>query len=274
MRKNIISLILKIYRHTFGKKIFYKINECFYLFFLRGLGILNGGNFSDSGEKRFINLYLKKNKEYVIFDVGSCIGGYSRLVLKRAPLSKIYAFEPDPNNYQKLIKNIKAKNFQAFNYAVGNKEGTINIYDYQNSTTSNPHASLYKGVIEEIHKKKAIKYEVKMIKLANFLRENNIPKIDLLKIDTEGSEFNVLLGLEDFLKKGKIKAIQFEFNEMNIISRVFFKDFWDLLNENYKMYRMLSDGLVRIKKYSPVLSEIYAFQNIVALHKDLKDIKW
>ena len=96
----------------------------------------------------------------------------------------------------------------------------------------------------------------------------NVQVIDLLKIDTEGNEFNVLLGCKEFLKNRQVKAIHFEFNEMNIVSKVSFKDFWDLLSD-YNFYRILpGGGLLPIKNYSPIMCEIYAFQNIVAILKE------
>ena len=68
-----------------------------------------------------------------------------------------------------------------------------------------------------------------------FCIKNNIDKIDLLKLDTEGSEYEVLLGGRKMLLNNKIKTIFFEFNEMNVFSRVFFRDFYKLL-KNYKIY--------------------------------------
>jgi len=67
-------------------------------------------------------------------------------------------------------------------------------------------------------------------------------------------------------KAGKIKAIHFEFNEMNLASRTCFRDFWSLLS-NYDFFRLLSSGMIKIDKYSPVQTEIFAYQNIVAILK-------
>ena len=78
----------------------------------------------------------------------------------------------------------------------------------------------------------------------------------------------MLKGAEKALQEKKIKALHIEFNEMNIISKVSFKDFWDLLF-NYKIFRILpGGGLLPIKNYSPIMCEIYAFQNLVAILKD------
>lgn len=60
--------------------------------------------------------------------------------------------------------------------------------------------------------------------------------------------------------------IHFEFNETNIISHVFFRDFWQQL-PGYDFYRMLPSGLIHLKRYSPLLCEIFAYQNIVAIRK-------
>jgi hypothetical protein len=54
---------------------------------------------------------------------------------------------------------------------------------------------------------------------------------------------------------------------MNIISKKSFKDFWDLL-ENYEIYRILFDGsLMKLREYSPINCELYAYQNIIAIQK-------
>ena len=106
-----------------------------------------------------------------------------------------------------------------------------------------------------------------MTTLDAYARENGVRRIALLKVDTEGNEYKVLLGARELLRSGAIAAIQFEFNEMNVASRVFVRDFLDLL-PNYDMYRLLPRGLLRIDPYIPVYSEIFGFQNIVAIRRD------
>ena len=88
-----------------------------------------------------------------------------------------------------------------------------------------------------MHKGNPISHSVEIIVLDEFLISQNIKEIDLLKIDTEGNEFIVLLGCKEFLKNRQVKAIHFEFNEMNIVSKVSFKDFWDYLKE-YEFYEL------------------------------------
>ncbi|MFM5942219.1 MAG: hypothetical protein ACKO9G_02350, partial [Dolichospermum sp.] len=53
--------------------------------------------------------------------------------------------------------------------------------------------------------------------------------------------------------------------------RVFFHDLQDILR-GYCMYRMLPSGLLKLSNYSPILYEIFAYQNIVAIRKDKLNI--
>lgn len=93
----------------------------------------------------------------------------------------------------------------------------------------------------------------------------------LLKIDTEGNELAVLHGAQNALKNGKIEMVHFEFNEMNVISRVFFRDFWNLLHPlGFQFYRLLPNSAFEITRYSPVDCEIFAFQNIIASKTPIK----
>lgn len=88
-----------------------------------------------------------------------------------------------------------------------------------------------------------------------------------MKVDTEGNEYHVLEGATQLLHNNKVDVIQFEFNEMNVISRVFLKDFYDLLPK-HTMYRLDTQRLIPLGDYSP-LNEVFRIQNIIAIHNDL-----
>ncbi len=86
-----------------------------------------------------------------------------------------------------------------------------------------------------------------------------------MKLDTEGHELEVLKGATGLISQDAIGVIQFEFNEMNVLSRVFLRDFYRLL-EGYYMYRLDSNRLVPLYRYSSE-NEIFRFQNFVAFNK-------
>jgi len=262
-----LGIIYKLYGYLFARNIFRKLNMFLYHISLRGLGVLNYQGEYLTGEKGWLRGYLKDKVKPIVLDVGANVGNYSKNVLSSNASCSIFAFEPHPVTFKKLVANTTSSQFKAFNVGVGIENGTLSLYDYDTKDGS-AHASLYKDVIKDLHRGNPISHSVDIIALDQFLISQNIQAVDLLKIDTEGNEFNVLLGCKEFLNNRKIKAIHFEFNEMNIVSKVSFKDFWDYLKE-YELYRILPGGkLLKIKKYSPFNCEIYAFQNIVAILKE------
>lgn len=259
------SFIIKVYTFLFARRRFRKVNLLLFNLGMRGLGILNYKNNKISGESRFLSDYLKGKKDCIVFDVGANVGNYSQEVISNNRDVKIYAFEPHPITFKDLSSKFDQSHNNVFMYnsAVGSEAGQLTLYDYD-SKDGSPHASIFQAVIEDIHQSKSIAHEISVVTLDSFIEENGIERIDLLKIDTEGNELNVLKGAANSIFAGRIKAIHFEFNEMNVISRAFFKDFWDFLPD-YVFYRMLPDGLLCIDRYIPLTCEIFAYQNIVAI---------
>jgi FkbM family methyltransferase len=237
---------------------------------VKGLGILNFENDRLSGESDFLHSLVNfANKmPFLVVDVGANVGTYSNQMKLLSSNIEIYAFEPHPKTFVQLQSSAKLYGYTALNLACGDISGNLKLYDYAGSQDGSQHASLYEDVIEKIHKSSSTSSDVQVITLDNFIKEKEINRIHLLKIDTEGNEMKVLLGAKESITKKIIDIIHFEFNEMNVVSRVFFKDFYDLLEE-YKFYRMLPDGLVPLGAYNPLLSEIFAYQNIIAIRRDV-----
>ena len=257
-------LLTKFYRWIFGGRRFFRFNSFLFQCALHGMGFFICES-DNNGESFFLSRFLREKISNVVFDVGANIGKYSEEILRISPSSTIYAFEPHPETFKKLSAALQSSRFYPQNVAVSNEPGKLPLYDYQEGDGSS-HASLFQTVIEDFRGKKSVFHEVEVITLSAFLKEKNISSVDLLKIDTEGNEMSVIRGALDFLKHGTIRAIQFEFNEMNVASRTFFLDFWKAL-PGYDFYRILPDGLVHLPSYSSVFCEVFAFQNIVALAK-------
>jgi FkbM family methyltransferase len=265
-----IELIEKAHRALFLKRKFYSLHKFLFHLSARGLGILNFENDRLSGENNFLHSFVNiANKmPFVVIDVGANIGKYSNQIKILSPDVEIYAFEPHPKTFVQLQSSAALHGYTALNSACGDIPGNLKLYDYAGSQDGSQHASLYEDVIEKIHKSSSTFSDVQVIMLDNFIKERKINRIHLLKIDTEGNEMKVLMGAKEAISKRIIDIIHFEFNEMNVVSRVFFKDFYDFLDE-YIFYRMLPDGLVPLERYNPLLSEIFAYQNIIAIRKDV-----
>lgn len=261
-----MNKIYYLYAKLFAKKAFYRYNRVLFHLSLRGMGILNYQDDRISGESFLVNKGLKKiikGNAPVLIDVGANVGDYTDLLASIFPQARVFSFEPHPGNFEKLSSR-GIKNVQAFQAGLGEKNEVLRLYD-RSEQDGSQHATIYEKVITDIHKVTATFHEITIIRLDEFLTEQGIQHVDFLKIDTEGNEFSVLEGAGSFITEGKITCIQFEFNEMNIISRRFIKNFNDLLPK-YDLYRLLPNGLVKLN-YSPVDNEIFGFQNIVALLK-------
>ncbi len=259
-------MMKRLYRYLFARPAFRSFNTSLFELSLSGLGILNYEDKVVSGEAHFIGRILGekiRKKSPVFFDVGANVGDYSDCLLKQFPHASIYAIEPHPRNFERLSARLAPHpNAQPLNFAVGSSNGTINLYDRADFDGSS-HASIFPGVISEIHKQRANVTEVPIRTLDEIAQEKSIEFIDLLKIDTEGNELAVLEGAKSLLEAAKIRFIHFEFNEMNVISRVFLKDFRTLLS-GYRFFRLLPQGWIRLED-NVLRTELFAFQNVVAV---------
>ncbi|PAX60057.1 FkbM family methyltransferase [Brunnivagina elsteri] len=266
IKQNILKFSISLYRTLFARKIFFNFNKLMYTLSLRGMGVLNFENDNLSGE----NLFLKKVSvicnNSVIVDVGANIGCYSNKARSFTSSANIYAFEPHPQTFKKLQYEANQHKYIALNTACSDESGTLKLYDYEDSDNGSSHASLHRAVIETIHKGASKSLEVNVTTIDEFMKDYKISNIRLLKIDTEGNELKVLKGAKQAISEQLIDIIHFEFNEMNVISKVFFKDFKDILI-NYSFYRLLPDALLDISEYSPIYCEVFAYQNIIAINK-------
>ncbi|HMB95213.1 MAG TPA: FkbM family methyltransferase [Tepidisphaeraceae bacterium] len=237
---------------------------------LRGMGVFNYETDKLSGENYFLRKLAKTWNKPVIIDVGANVGDYATEVKQIISDATLFAFEPHPRTFDQL-KTIAAKyDFEAINAACGRSSGKLALYDYADAPGSQ-HATFHSGAME-LHQSSdnVASWQVNVTTIDEFALSRSLQKIDLLKIDTEGHELPVLQGATSCIAQGKISAIHFEFNEMNVASRVFFQDFRTLLKD-FRLYRLLPDGLVPMEPYSTIKCELFAYQNIAAFRIDMAD---
>lgn len=235
----------------------------------RELGILNSGNSEKTGEKYVVEKILPKllnTDSPILFDVGANIGEYAQLLRENFPNAKIFAFEPNTKVYDILKKNVSKLDVQCQNIGMGPIISQDKLYSYQDSTGL---GTIKKEALETLYglKEKIEEIEFSVSTIDYFCSQNKINQIDFLKIDVEGQEMEVLKGARQMLKSHKCSIIQFEFNNFNVIYRVFLKDFYDSLT-GYNFYRLKKGGLVSLGKYDTI-NEVFKFQNILAVSKML-----
>lgn len=153
---------------------------------------------------KFLDKYLSPGMTYI--DVGANIGLYSLFVAKRVGSEYVYAFEPQPNVYAKALENINKnniKNIKIENIGLGKCNSVCKMHIDRDSAKS------YIKSSESIHFEDSA-IEVSIMSFDDYVMEKKIKKIDYIKIDVEGFEYEVLLGMQNTLKFLPPEIIQIE----------------------------------------------------------------
>ena len=213
------NLLVYILSFILGRKTLYNFNLNIIKLFFVFIGNNNFFSFKASGEELFLNKICNESPQLCI-DVGANIGNYSKYILENSK-SNIIAFEPSKKSYQKLNK-LKAKHNSrlfTFNLGLGDKIKNLNLYyDKKNSLWAN-----FNPEVNEIDylKNNNLIEKSKVTKLDK-IYSSNIKifkdKVKLLKIDTEGYEYEVLLGALNFIKKKNLNTYR-----LNIIGIICLK---------------------------------------------------
>ena len=257
--------LVRAYRFVAARPSARRMNELLFDLSLHGLGIRNYENDVVSGEQHFIERVLAAHLEDatspVVVDVGAHDGSYTAMVLKSFPRASAYCVEPHPATFRKLEDRLGTR-ATLLQCGLGAEAGELTLYDRADELGSQ-HASVYEAVISELHGQTAKGTQIAVRTLDDVALDHGLSRIDLLKIDTEGHELQVLHGAGKLIGAGAIGVVQIEFNEMNLVSRTFYRDFRQLLPD-HTPYRLLPHGLLEISE-TPLRSELFGFQNIVFL---------
>jgi len=156
---------------------------------------------------------LLKNSKPILVDIGANIGLISAYILGKVPNVKIYAFEPGPRQAELLEFTIKNNLLSEKLFL--NKVALSNIVGRQKFFTNTDCDQAKDGLVDTGRGEKKEPIEVTVTTLDKWWFDNGKPKIDVLKIDTEGSELLVLEGAKKILEEVK-PVIYFEMEPSNL----------------------------------------------------------
>lgn len=214
-----------------------------------------------NGEVTLLKKIAQFNPE-VIIDGGANVGNYAHLVNTHCPGSKVFSFEPVPETFTTLKANSAGNpNNFPINKGLYNQNCTksINIFPIDE------HASLYD--IDATLQSSIGTVDIELVKGDDFLLQNNIDNVFLLKLDLEGAEYDALLGFENSLKNGQIKLIQFEYGYINITTKRLLIDYYQLLESYGYVLGKLFPKTVEFRKYE-YKHDDFIGPNFIAVHKN------
>ena len=179
-------------------------------------------------QKKIINeikSVLNTQNSISLIDVGSHKGEYISSIKKNFHIDKIYGFEPNDEIFNNLNKNFSSDKIQLYNCGVSNKKGEVFLNKNIESSSSsinelNTNSKYYKKKFFLLNflklKDVTTKSKIQVVRLDEFMNKKNIKKIDLLKIDTEGFEFNVIKSIGSRINDIKLIHIEHHFDDMII----------------------------------------------------------
>jgi len=163
--------------------------------------------FSDTiNEKKLLREFMNSQDKVVVFDLGTNLGTFVDKVVKTFGKNnlQLHLFEPQDQLHEILLK--KFSNIGIINkFGVGKENG---LYKFYINSINSQSSFLNNHNIGEIVSEEMV--EVK--RLDNYIEENEIAKIDILKIDIEGKEHDALISMGKYLEEKIAKYIKIEMN--------------------------------------------------------------
>lgn len=203
-------------------------------------------------KRKILNFLKSENlkKINIFFDIGAHKGETIKLFSKNFEISQIYSFEASPINFKILEKNINKLKIEGVileNIALSSCNQKLYLKQVKESSSSTFSKLNFES--KYLKKKKRIlnlfsnndyfkNIEIQTKTLKDYIISKNIKEIDFLKIDTEGHEMEILIGLQDYLQKVKIILFEHHFDDM-IEKEYTFRDINSLLTKNHfiKVYK-------------------------------------
>ena len=164
----------------------------------------------------------------LILDVGAHVGQSVQRFKKVFPASVIHSFEPSPETFQELSRNVAGKQgVFPWNFALG---ASVGQQTFPENTESDMSSFLELSTTGwgEVTKESL----VEVITVDRFLEDQNIAYVDILKSDTQGYELEVFKGAEQAMRNKQIGLVYFEF---------IFSDMYKGLPAFDEVYRYLID---------------------------------
>ncbi len=192
-------------------------------------------------DQESIDLFLRLAQDSkVIFDIGANTGIYSLLAARNNPGAEVYAFEPVPDIRGEFARSIAINglnNLKLSDLAISSTISKSEFYVPNNFAAFPTSASLNNDFRDH-----SAAILVSVTTIDEFVLQNGVGRIDLMKIDTESTEHLVLAGASRTLNNDRPFIICEVLPEQDpkLLSEL-------LAPSNYSYFRIAPDGLIQTK---------------------------
>jgi FkbM family methyltransferase len=222
-----------------------------------------------NGEYRLLSDVVASAAEGgVLLDVGANRGEWTARALRFARHAgqtlRVYPFEPAPKAYQ-YVRDRFASDPEVMPCQVAMSNGVETKALYVQGDVAGTNSLYPSGSVTSM-------VQVVASTVDRFLEQHSIDRVLMVKTDTEGHDFQVLLGAEGALRAGRIEVWQFEYNHLWISARRYLRDVFDFIaGKPYSVGRVHSRGIELYAKWHPELDRFFE-SNYVLVANDSKHI--
>ena len=229
-RKRNVKKIIKIKCKKTGNSPFYIRPYTTDLNVLKNI-LFKDGEYDFIYDKEYLPI-IKKAK--VVIDAGANIGVFSRMVLEINNNMNVIAIEPENNNFDILMKNMSNYNANLIKKGLFNEKCNLKINESPSGEWGFTVSKTKKGE----------SFDVEATSVNDLMNEYKINKIDIIKMDIEGSEYYIFDdSANSWLKKTKVIIIEMHDRKIpgctnKVMSKMKELGFnYKVYNENYVFYK-------------------------------------
>lgn len=175
----------------------------------------------EASTNRTLAKYIKDTD--IVIEAGANLGSETILISRQLKKGHLYSFEPNPYTFDRLKINKtinELTNVDVFDDALGEKDGTIHFNIYPKEFCNPGMSSKY------METSNTRKISVNQKTLDSFVKEQNIARVDFIKMDIQGAEMDLILGSHETISKYK---------------PTIFTEAFDLYNDTKKLFGKLKD---------------------------------